>query len=419
MRAWWLRAVVGVVLIAVVLLAVGIVRVEARQHSMGDRAVATASAMLNEFYNSGQGLLTTTQGENGSGSSIFSEVSFTPTDMWDYSWALDGLEEVALLPGGSRFLPQIKTLVAHMDEYWDAQAPVPGYSPAVHGGPNTTKYFDDNAWAGLDLIYAYRLTKDPQDLTQAEAVFRYEESGWDPNGGGLFWSDARQYRNTPANGPATELAVYLYLDTHQVTYLQWAEKIYKWEVSTLVNPSTGEVYDGIDNGGSVNHALYTYNQGTVIGAATLLYEVTHKQSYLNQARQTFYFTDNSSSLVQSDGVLVDQAEFNGVLADNLVLLYRVDPDPTIAKLIDTSASMAWSTARDPQTGMIAANWNGPPPTSPQSLLTESGAVRILAAAAAIHGPVSTWDALVRKPQPCHPAAKQVVSLFAATGQCTD
>lgn len=347
----------------------------AAEAQMAQEAERTAASVTAVFYDPSRGMWTNTQGQLGP--------SFTPADAWPYACGLDALEEVAALPVGKGLLTQVQTLVQNLGQYWDAAASVPAYAPTPGSGPNTNTFFDDNDWSGLDLVQAYRLTGDPQDLTQAEAVFRDEESGWDNTAGGIFWNDQRQYRNTPANAPAAELGAELYRLTGQATYLSWAEKIYAWEVQNLVNPASGAVYDGIQASGAEVHDLWTYNQGTVIGASVLLYKITHQKAYLTQAEATFAFTDQQ--MVQTGGVLVAQPDFNGILADNLVLLYSVDPDPAIAALLNRNAQAAWTLARNTTTGLVGANWEGPPPTGSVTLLTESGAIRLFAAAAAVDG----------------------------------
>ena len=353
------------------------------------RAQAALEALRTAYYDPTVGLLATNAAPNGqsygvaAGGTLLNLPSFKSTDMWDYSWALAAVEDVAQLQGGSAYLPLVRTLTDHLSEYWDAGAPVPGYAPTTHPGPNANKYFDDNAWAGLDLIAAYHLTHDAAYLAQAEAVFRYEESGWDTaGGGGMWWDDAHFERNTAANAPVAELAAYLYMATHQATYLTWSEKIYSWEVANLVDPVTGAVWDNIQ-GTKVSHRLWTYNQGDVIGAATLLYEITHQPAYLAQAKKTAGY---ALGMVQVGSILLAQPSFNGVLADNLQLLYQVSPNPQIVTLIDANAQSAWSNARN-SSGLFAQNWGGPPTAnSTIDLLTQTGAVRLFAVAAALeHG----------------------------------
>ncbi len=354
------------------------------------RAVAAAQTLLRVYYSPNFGLLADTPGAatTADAGNLFPTGPMRPTAMWGYSWALDALQEAERLPGGGVLAQPVQLLNQHLQEYWVAGASPPAYAPYPFQGPSTLKYHDDNAWAGLDLERAWRQTGNAADLRQAEAVFRYLQSGWDPNGGGIYWNDNPQGRNTAATAPSAELASRLYLDTHQVDDLVWAKKIYAWEVANLVDPSTGAVWDTLQADGTISKNQYTYNEGTVIGAAALLYRITGARPYLVQAERTF--NDVLNTLVHTvhgqPDILVPQPFFNGVLADDLVLLYRVDPDPRIVRLLDANAQAAWRRARDPRTGLIGSNWAGPPPQDPatQAILVQTGAVRVLAADARVH-----------------------------------
>ncbi len=349
--------------------------------SPSGRAQAALAALLRTYRTPG-GMLTSSPRPGG----VLGVLRWPhPTAVWGYTWALAAAEDVAQMPGApASAKATVRSLADGLAPYWDTRAAVPAYAPYPHGGPHTTKYYDDNAWAGLDLVGAYRLTGKRAFLTQAQRVMHYEKTGWARSGGGIYWNDKRLTRQTPANAPVAELAAYLYLETHRASYLRWAERIYAWQESTLVNPSTGQVWDNIDRGGHIVRNLWTYNLGTVMGAGALLYHITGRASYLAQARRTEAYT--LANALRYNGMLLPQAEFNGVLADNLQLLNQVRPDPAIPSLIATNAASAWKRARSAQ-DLFAHDWFGPPP-APGSvkLLQQTGAVRLLAVAAALaHG----------------------------------
>ena len=92
-------------------------------------------------------------------------------------------------------------------------------------------------------------------------------------------------RNTITDGPAAELGVQLYRITHEARYLQFAEMAYGWVRECLLEPS-GMYADHIALDGEVNHSLWSYTQGVMIGAGALLYQATHESVYLAQARAT-------------------------------------------------------------------------------------------------------------------------------------
>ena len=120
----------------------------------------------------------------------------------------------------------------------------------------------------------------------------FEMAGWqtDPElacPGGIPFSNSAENteRNTVTNAPAAELAVQLYRITHNVQYLQFAEMAYEWVRHCLLQPS-GLYADHILPHGEVDTTLWSYNQGTMIGAGTLLFQATGNGAYLYQARQT-------------------------------------------------------------------------------------------------------------------------------------
>ena len=298
-----------------------------------------------------------------------------PGNLWSDSWALAALEDVAALPGGSVYLPQVRAAADGLQAYWDAAAQPPAYGPVAHAGPGIVKYYDDNAWAGLDLVAAYRLTGDATYLRRAMAVMRYAETGWDPSGGGLWWSDQHQYRSTATNAATAELAAQLYRTTGDRADLAWAERIYAWERRNLVTPA-GRVEDGVPGG----DAQWTYNYGSVIAAGVSLYHATGRRSYLVDAESVADYA--LRHLRQPGGAWLPPASFDGVLADGILALWRVDRQPALAAALTRNANLAWSAARG-GAGLFGDDFNGPPPGSGAPLLADTGAVRALAAAAAM------------------------------------
>ena len=147
------------------------------------------------------------------------------------------------------------------------------------GGPGGNTYYDDNAWSALDLLTAYQLTGNTTDLTLAQDSFNFVVTGWDTSQtdgcpGGVFWEDVSgSQRNTTANAAGAEVGLELYQLTKDATDLSWATRMYQWVDTCLASPD-GLYYDHVNPGGSVNTTIWSYNQGTMIGAGVLLYQVT-------------------------------------------------------------------------------------------------------------------------------------------------
>jgi hypothetical protein len=262
------------------------------------RALAAYEAMQQNFYVASAGLY---KGEP--------EYSF----LWPFSQALAASVSVAHIPGQQPKLESgLHALGASLQVYASSSAPA-GETTATGAstattlysyddvtappiGPGGASYYDDNEWVGIELARMYELNHDAAALTGAEQIMQFVMAGWQtvgPEGqplpctGGVPFSNAKNntQRNTITDGPAAELGVQLYRITHEARYLQFAQMAYGWVRECLLEPS-GLYADHIELDGEVNRSLWSYTQGVMIGAGTLLYQVTHEGSYLSQARQT-------------------------------------------------------------------------------------------------------------------------------------
>jgi hypothetical protein len=141
--------------------------------------------------------------------------------------------------------------------------------------------------------------------------------------------------------------------------------MYDWVRGCLL-AANNMYYDHLDASGNVNTALWSYNQGTMIGAGTLLYQITGDQTYLQQAEQT---ATASVSYYGSDGNLYQQPDvFNAILFRNLFALAKINHDPSYAQLAASYADTAWLKDRqsdgmftdpDPAGGESAENTTAP------------------------------------------------------------
>ena len=144
-------------------------------------------------------------------------------------------------------------------------------------------------------------------------------------------------RNTVTDGPAAELGVQLFRLTGDATYLQFAAMAYEWVRRCLLQPS-GLYADHIRLHGVIDPALWSYNQGSMIGAGVLLYQATGNGGYLYQARQTAkaalaYFT--------VERLLSENPFFPAVYFRNLMYLDSVTHDPPGPKLAQTYVDSVW------------------------------------------------------------------------------
>ncbi|WP_415855017.1 glycoside hydrolase family 76 protein, partial [Sinomonas sp. G460-2] len=138
-------------------------------------------------------------------------------------------------------------------------------------------FFDDMAWLALAASRAERLSREigsaglPPAARAAEVLGRRLVSGDTLDlGGGMFWNTKRQYKNTAATGPA---ALH-FARSDDPRARRRAQALVDWLFENLLDPSSGLFLDGIDlrrdKSGylttTVNHDVWTYNQGPILGA---------------------------------------------------------------------------------------------------------------------------------------------------------
>lgn len=186
-------------------------------------------------------------------------------------------------------------------------------------------FYDDMEWNAIAMLRAYQTTNDKKFESAADTVWENIKTGWTSvAGGGVMWSKSTpNSKNACSNGPASILASKLYQINHKSSELEWAKKIYNWEKNTLVDPGTGAVWDhiSVSNGNETiaKTWLFTYNQGTFIGAAVKLYNITGNQIYLNDAIKTADYTLNA--LTTSDRILKDEGSGDGGLFNGIFMRY--------------------------------------------------------------------------------------------------
>jgi predicted alpha-1,6-mannanase (GH76 family) len=263
----------------------------------------SAQASLGNFYNAGEKYFNS----NNAGNLTF--------NYWPNAHALDVLIDGYVRSNNDA----IKT---RMSELLDGMK-------AKNGNTYINHFYDDMEWMTLACLRAYEATQDDRYKTTAQLLWNDIKGGWDDTwGGGIHWNKdkARNYKNTPANAPAAIIAARMYQVSHDAADLEWAKKIYQWQKTTLVDPATGLVWDGLNregNGAIDKNWKFTYNQGVFIGAAVELYKLTGEQAYISDALKTANnalagdFTQNNILKSEGGG---DGGLFKGILVRYLTLL---------------------------------------------------------------------------------------------------
>lgn len=214
------------------------------------------------------------------------------------------------------------------------------------------KYNDDLMWMVIACCRAYDATGNATYLNRAKYHFDavYDRSWDNALGGGIWWTTDEEEKNAANNGPSAIAACMLYEIYGDPAYLSKAQAIYAWERSVLFETSTGKVFDNINSSGVVNtNWIFTYNQGTFIGAANLLYQVTGDSSYYTDAFQAALYSMNGLSttdILPEYGDDGDGGGFNSIFARWMMRFVR-DQNlwSTFQVWMSENANAAWTVRR--------------------------------------------------------------------------
>ncbi len=183
-----------------------------------------------------------------------------------------------------------------------------GFLSRYTAGWSGNPYNDDMLWACIAFARAQTDTgKARFGQIGARNFDTVWKRGWDSVlGGGLWWNTDRKSKNACVNGPGAIAGMLLYSAGFGAGYLAEAKQCYAWERSHLVDTSTGRVNDHLNADGSIGPALYTYNQGTWIGASALLYRLTKSEAYSRDGRLALMCARQSLTGGQSSEILSDE-----------------------------------------------------------------------------------------------------------------
>ena len=224
------------------------------------------------------------------------------------------------------------------------------------------QYNDDVVWMSIAFVRAYLLTGEKTYLTYAKSNFdMVYRRGWDSTlGGGIWWkNDEKVGKNACVNGPAAIAACYLAKATNDDKYYEIAKKILDWEIKNLYC-SDGAIDDNIiiTNERSTYHS--TYNQGTFIGACTLVHEKYGDQAYLDYAEKAATFVrtrmttggvidsneTHTADLIGFKGILVRWLYRYGEYTNNIEILTFLQSNAATAYSNKNAKGLIWTSWKD-------------------------------------------------------------------------
>jgi len=254
-------------------------------------------------------------------------------------------------------------------------------------------FVDDMEWMSLTQLRMYESTGKEEFFAKARQI--YDDWIWPTWGpedeapwyGGITWkTDVKKSKNACSNGPAAIIAARIYQFCDKLSdpgkksrqaYLEEATRIYGWMREKLFEPTEGKVFDNMNASGNINRTVYTYNQGTFIGAAHELYKITGNRAYLLDAVKAADYVVEKMSLnggVPGNATSGDGGLFNGIFFRYFVRLIN-EPNLDAASrarfhaYLTNCATVLAVEGLNRETMLFGGNWHKAPATGDAVALT--------------------------------------------------
>lgn len=306
--------------------------------------------------------------------------------LWPFSGSLSAQVARYEMENAPDILEQIEQRVLPgLNAYYDKRVPN-GYASYIQSAPQSDRFYDDNVWLGIDFTDLYIQSGNQKYLTKAKEIWEFVASGMDAKlGGGIYWYEQHKTsKNTCSNAPGVVFLVKLHQATNETDYLTQAIALYEWTKTHLRDPEDGLYWDNIKLDGQVDERKYPYNSGQMLQAATLLYQVTGEDKYLEEAQEiaesghNFFFYPPGEHH-SGDFRLLKNSDlwFIAVMLRGYVELYNQDGNAAYLNTFRDNLQYAWHNLRDTD-GLFHKDWKNQSRPAKKWLLDQCAMVEMYA-----------------------------------------
>ena len=279
-----------------------------------------------------------------------------------------------------RYAPQIAAVYDGLQQYYSPT--LQAYTSWVRFPGNTDAYYDDNGWVVIVFVDAAEACRksDPARsavyLARAKTVMaEYVVKGYDASDapGGVRWGSDPAKPGTGDRGTSSTagaaLAALLLARAGVDTkfYTAWGHTLLDW-LSRRLRDTDSLVMDAlVPPDWTVRRVKWTYNTGVPMRAYVEHYRLTKSQDSLAQASKMAHAAIRPAGALFDPAVhdpakrfWWDDSYFVHYLADGLLQVAEVTPDPVLAASIHTTlvqnTQYAYTYLRDPADGFYWRNW---------------------------------------------------------------
>ena len=275
------------------------------------------------------------------------------TGFWGEAEMMETILDAYETTGKQEYKNMFEEVYEHFVSY-----PAGWYQPGNGQDWRWNEFNDDIAWAVLASVRAYLMFETHPNTNINYLTIAKNNYDWmyarakQPNGM-LRWKQSPEGNlgsNSCINGPATIAACYLAIATGDESYYTKAKDLYALQRQHLYESATGRVFDSgaWENGVFTvgNRWVSTYNQGTFLGAALMLYNHYGHAQYQTDADKVMSRTRadlcNVFDVVKVCGSGGDLQGFKGILM-RYVRRYIVDLErPEWVDWMQTNALHAYN-----------------------------------------------------------------------------
>jgi len=305
--------------------------------------------------------------------------------LWPTSGVFSGVNALLKTTSKKQYRQLLETnVLPGLQQYYDSVRKPACYQSYIVSAGKSDRFYDDNVWLALDFCESYMLTKKPEYLKKSIETWQFVLSGWDEQlDGGIYWCEQKKHsKNTCSNAPASVLAFSLFEATNDSAYFNWGIRIYNWTKANLQDSTDYLYFDNKNLSGKIGHAKYTYNSGQMLQAAAMIYKLTGKKAYLEDAQHIArsavnYFTEEFTTAEGKRIRLFKNTGnwFNAILFRGYTEFYRLDGNAEYIGIFRDNMDQLWNHIRD-KNGLFSKDWKGQKDDPYKWLLDQASLVEI-------------------------------------------